>query len=110
MDTAPEIIICPSCQAVADTTANFCSQCGKRLKSAPLSTSVGKQAIIYLVSFFLAPFGLGYAFMYLKQSDAKARMIGIVSLVLTVCAIIAVIMFSAAFMRSYYEALDTFTR
>lgn len=107
MDTMPEIMVCPSCQAVTSTTANFCSQCGKKLKNAPLSTSVAKQIVIYLVSFFLAPFGLGYAFIYLKQPDAKTRTIGIISLALTVCAIVAVIVFSTAFMKSYYGALDT---
>lgn len=107
MDTMPEIIVCPSCQAVTSATANFCSQCGKKLKNAPLSTSVAKQIVIYLVSFFLAPFGLGYAFIYLKQPDAKARTIGIISLVLTVSAIVAVISLATAFMKSYYGALDT---
>ncbi|MEK7487858.1 MAG: zinc ribbon domain-containing protein [Patescibacteria group bacterium] len=107
MDTMPEVTVCPSCQAVIAATANFCSQCGRKLKNTSLSTSVGKQVFIYLVSFFLAPFGLGYAFMYLKQPDAKARMIGIVSLVLTACAIVAVISIATAFMKSYYGALDT---
>lgn len=110
MDTMPEITVCPSCQAVVTTTANFCSQCGRKLKNAPLSTSAAKQIIIYLVSFFLAPFGLGYAFIYLKQSNTKARTIGIISLVLTVLAIVAVISIATAFMKSYYGALDAFTR
>lgn len=109
MDTMPEITVCPSCQALVAVTANFCSQCGRKLKNAPLSTSVGKQIIIYLVSFFLAPFGLGYAFIYLKQPDAKARTIGIISLILTICAIVAVISVATAFMKSYYSALDAFT-
>lgn len=110
MDTMPEIIVCPSCQAVTSATANFCAQCGRKLKNAPLSTSAAKQIVIYLVSFFLAPFGLGYAFIYLKQPDAKARTIGIISLVLTVSAIVAVISIAAAFMKSYYGALDVFMR
>lgn len=109
MDTIPEIIVCPSCQAVASTTANFCAQCGKKLKDTPLSTSVGKQIVIYLVSFFLAPFGLGYAFTYLKQPNTKARTIGIISLVLTVLAIVAVISIATAFMKSMYGSLDTLT-
>ncbi|MBI5913530.1 hypothetical protein HY839_03795 [Candidatus Azambacteria bacterium] len=103
----PEIIVCSSCQAVAPAEANFCAQCGKKLKNAPLSTSVGKQIFIYLVSFFLAPFGLGYAFIYLKQPDAKARTIGAVSLALTACAIVAVIWIATAFMKSLYGQFNT---
>ncbi|OHA46461.1 MAG: hypothetical protein A3A80_04230 [Candidatus Terrybacteria bacterium RIFCSPLOWO2_01_FULL_44_24] len=99
--------ICPSCHAAASALANFCSQCGKKLKERQLSTSVAKQIIIYLVSFFLAPLGLGYAFKYIKQRDPKTRMIGIVSLALTVIAIVLMIWLTKTFTNSLYGSFNT---
>ena len=59
--------LCSSCHNTVSDSANFCPQCGKKIKEPPLSTTVARQILIYCVSFFLAPFGLGYAFKYLKQ-------------------------------------------
>lgn len=95
-------VLCPLCHNAVSDSANFCSQCGKKLKEPPLSTTVARQILIYCVSFFLAPFGLGYAFKYLKQRDAKTRTIGIVSLALTIIAIVSVILISKSFMDSLY--------
>lgn len=108
MDNAKEIS-CSSCRAILPASAYFCPQCGIKLKEPPLSTSIGKQALIYFISFFLAPFGLGYAFKYLKQSDPKARKIGIISLVLTILAISLIIWILKEFMSSYYNSLNTLT-
>ena len=98
-------VLCPLCHNTVSTSANFCSQCGKKLKEPPLSTTVARQALIYCVSFFLAPFGLGYAFKYLKQRDPKTRAIGIVALVLTILAIVSVVFISKTFMDFFYGPL-----
>ncbi len=105
MNNALEIL-CPLCHNAVSDSANFCSQCGKKLKEPPLSTTVARQILIYSVSFFLAPFGLGYAFKYLKQRDRKTRTIGIVSLALTILAIVSVILISKAFMDSLYGSFN----
>ncbi|MCR4323282.1 MAG: zinc ribbon domain-containing protein [Candidatus Azambacteria bacterium] len=106
MDIVPDMV-CPSCRAVIPASANFCMQCGKNIKKTSPSTTIARQIFIYSVSFFLAPFGLGYAFIYLKQPDTKSRTIGIISLVLTVCAIVLVITLAQIFMKSLYGSLDT---
>ena len=79
----PNGIICSSCNALMMPSANFCSNCGKALRLIPPSTTVFKQIIVYLISFFLAPFGLWYAWKYLKQDDRKSKIIGVVAIVLT---------------------------
>jgi hypothetical protein len=38
---------------------------------------------VYLLSFFLPPFGLWPAFKYLFQSDAKSKIVGVVAIILT---------------------------
>ena len=97
---------CPKCKAKVSEVANFCFNCGYCLKFRQEDTSVLKQILIYFVSFFLAPFGLVYAFKYLKQSDKKSRIIGIISLMLTVFAIIAVISIAKEYVRQTYDALN----
>ena len=97
---------CPKCRASIPETAYFCSQCGQSLKSLPSDTSALKQIAVYFVSFFLAPFGLGYAIKYLRQSDKKSKIIGTVSLLLTIFAIGAVIILGKAFLEQQYSDLN----
>lgn len=78
---------CRVCRAAAPAGANFCPQCGRKLRELPVSTSAARQAVVYAVSFFLAPFGLHFALQYIRQTDRKARMIGVISLALTIAAI-----------------------
>lgn len=68
---------------------------------------MGKQTFIYLFSFFLAPFGLGYAFKYLKQSDPEARRIGIIVIILTVLSIALMIWLTSAFANWEAQLLNT---
>lgn len=100
---------CPSCRAPISAVENFCPQCGIKLKEPSFSTSIGKQAFIYFISFFLAPFGLVYVFKYLKLSDSKARKIGIAALILTILGISLTIWTAKEFMSSYYNLLNTLT-
>lgn len=97
---------CPKCKTEVSETAYFCSNCGHALRSRPEDTSISKQLIVYFVSFFLAPFGLGYAFKYLNQSDKKSKTIGIISLVLTFIAIVAVILISKIYLQQEYGSVN----
>jgi hypothetical protein len=78
---------CPDCSSPLSLSTNFCANCGKRLRTIALSTSIAKQIIVYLVSFFLAPLGLWYAWKYLRQEDNKSKAIGGVAIALTVLSI-----------------------
>ncbi|MBI5742728.1 MAG: zinc ribbon domain-containing protein [Candidatus Niyogibacteria bacterium] len=98
---------CPSCQAAITAADNFCPKCGAELKGAPVTISAGRKVFIYLVSFFLAPFGLGYAFKYLQRSEPEARRVGVVVIVLTVLAIALMIWVSAAFTSWETQSLDS---
>jgi uncharacterized OB-fold protein len=80
--------ICPSCQHPLTDADYFCPNCGKKIKNKPVSTSLGKQIVVYLVSFFLPPFGLPWAFRYLRQEDEKSKAIGYVVIGLTILSIV----------------------
>ncbi|MDO8609617.1 MAG: hypothetical protein Q7R95_03640 [bacterium] len=69
----------------------FCPNCGKAIKEAPISISIAKQIMIYAVSFFLAPLGLGWGLKYIKSKDQKIRLVGIISIALTIIAILMLV-------------------
>ena len=98
---------CNVCNDPIQVNWNFCPNCGNILRVKPLSTSVLRQLVIYSVSFFLPPFGLGYAFKYLRQDDRKARIIGIISIILTILSIYAIIMSFKMFMDYYSKILKS---
>jgi len=78
---------CPSCKSVITADAFFCPNCGKQLKDKPLAITLWKQAVVYAVSIFIPPFGLIYAWKYLKQHDTKSKIIGFVAIILTVISL-----------------------
>jgi uncharacterized transporter YbjL len=100
------LIKCSACGHEISDQALSCPNCGHPLKSRPENTSILKQILVYFVSFFLAPFGLGYAFKYLKQSDKKSKTIGIISLILTFFAIITVIFIAKKYLEQEYGFLN----
>ncbi len=79
---------CPFCRQAVPGTANFCPFCGRQLRYKPLETTIYRQALVYLVSFFLPPFGLWYARKYLKQSDRRSKRAGWAAVILTVLSLV----------------------
>jgi hypothetical protein len=80
-------MLCSACNAFIPSSANFCPNCGRRLRAIPPATTLSRQTIVYLISFFLAPFGLWFAWKYLKQDDIRSKKIGIVAIALTVISV-----------------------
>ena len=97
---------CKICKQPIQISWNFCPNCGNTLRVRPLSTSIGKQLLIYAVSFFLPPFGLGYAFKYLKQDDTKAKIVGVISILLTILSVVGMIIAFKNFMDQYSKILN----
>ncbi len=85
---SPESIVCPFCHVPSPPGAYFCGNCGHPLRKAPLSISIGKQIQIYLVSFLAPPFGLVYAWQYLREESDKSKIIGMVAVALTILSIV----------------------
>jgi hypothetical protein len=75
---------CPDCKTEISPTANFCPSCGKKFRDGPVVISVGRQISIYAVSILLPPLGLWPGFKYLFQKDSKAKVVGIIAIVLTI--------------------------
>ncbi len=102
-------IRCPACSASSPSPANFCPNCGRSLRRAILSTSAQKQIVIYLISFFLAPLGLWFAWKYIKQNDRKSKTIGIAAIALTVISVAITIWTMAALYNSIRQWFNLLT-
>ncbi|OFW62185.1 MAG: hypothetical protein A2Z35_01475 [Actinobacteria bacterium RBG_19FT_COMBO_36_27] len=87
-------VLCPVCHATVKPTDYFCSNCGKNLKPEAPSTSLNKQIIIYLESFFLPPYGIIIGLRYLRAGDSKSKTVGIISIVLTIISLLILIKFT----------------
>jgi hypothetical protein len=80
-------MVCSACNASRPSSVNFCPNCGRRLRAIPPATTLSRQIIVYLISFFLAPFGLWFAWKYLKQGDNKSKRIGVAAIALTIISV-----------------------
>lgn len=80
--------MCPSCHILIRPTDYFCFNCGKNLKPKPLSVSLSQQLIIYISSLLLPPIGIIWGIRYLKESNATAKVIGVVAIVITTVVLI----------------------
>ncbi|MFA6407191.1 MAG: zinc ribbon domain-containing protein [Candidatus Paceibacterota bacterium] len=94
---------CPKCNTEVSHDAYFCLHCGEPLKEGEIDISVAKQIRIYLVSFFLAPFGIGYVIKYLKQKEEKPKVIGVIALILTILAIVVVVYLTQKTFEQYSQ-------
>ena len=103
-----EPLVCSGCKQPVQISWNFCPNCGNILHARPLSTSIGRQLVIYAISFFLPPFGLGYAIKYLQQEDKKTKMIGIISIVLTILSLGLLVITLKGVMDYYTKLLNSF--
>lgn len=99
-------VTCPSCHTVAPAADYFCPNCGKKLKDKPLSTSIGKQIGIYVLSIFLPPLGLWPGLKYLFAKDQKTKIIGGVAIFLTIVSTTVTIYFTVQFMNSLNKTLN----
>ena len=99
-------LLCPSCQFKVQEDWFFCPNCAKELKEKIPEISIGKQILIYSVSFFLSPLGLGWGLKYIRSNDNKTKTIGIISIVLTVLSIILMSIAFKSFIDQYSKVLN----
>jgi DNA-directed RNA polymerase subunit RPC12/RpoP len=98
---------CPNCKQNILVSDYFCPNCGKKIKDKPLPVTVIRQIFIYLLSFFLPPLGLWPAIKYLKQKDEKSRMIGFITIALTVISIAITVWMTFGFMNVFNQQLNS---
>ena len=82
------LLSCPKCHAEVRAGDYFCANCGGILKPVSPSTSLERQVLLYLGSFFLPPFGIFWGLRYIRQKDKQSRTIGIIAIVLTTVSLL----------------------
>ncbi len=80
--------MCPACHTTVKNTDYFCFNCGKNLHEKPPSISIFDQALLYAKCIFLPPMGFIWGCKYLKQSDQRTRIVGLVAYAITVIVFI----------------------
>jgi hypothetical protein len=83
-----EILICPGCHQPVAPIDYFCPNCGKNLRPSPLSTSPASQILLYLKTIILPPFGFYWGYRYLRQSDTTSKIVGLITILITLVEII----------------------
>ena len=99
-----DIKFCKSCGVQVLDTYHFCPNCGKKVNEV-ISVSTAAQLGIYAISLILPPLGLWPAFKYLKSGNDKAKMIGIVAIVLTVISTVITLWVSVGLFNSITGSL-----
>jgi hypothetical protein len=100
-------VICPACHTEIRPTDYFCYNCGKNLKPAPPSTSLPSQVTVYLESLFLPPYGIILGIRYLKVPDNKSKIVGVVSIILTIVSIIILTVLTLDFIKTINTQLNS---
>ena len=101
-------VLCPACKYQTQSGWYFCPNCAKELKEKVPVVSISKQMLIYFVSFFFTPLGLGWGLKYIRSKDNKIKTIGIISIVLTVLSIIMMISGLKSFFEQYAKIFNNF--
>ena len=102
-----EKVTCPKCHVEVRTTDYFCFNCGVNLKPKPPSVSVTSQMILYTKSFLIPPFGILWAYPYLKQPNSKAKLVGVVAVVLTLVSLILAVYYTKVFVDSVNREINS---
>lgn len=94
---------CPNCQLPLLSDFYFCPNCGKQVRIKPITISVGRQIVLYLVSIFLPPAALPFAIRYIRQQNKKTRIVGVVILCLVIGSIAFSLYAYAIFIQQFYS-------
>ena len=100
-------LVCKNCRAAVTPDEYFCPNCGKKLKDKSPATTAAEQAKVYIISLVFWPFGSIYIWRYLRQEDAKSRMIGWIALVITLVIGILVAWTLQVFIGEFNKQLNS---
>lgn len=95
-----EILACPGCHIAVRPTDYYCFNCGKNLHVAPVGTTPLDQMKLYGASILLAPMGIFWGLKYLKENDDKAKIVGVVAMILSGVTFIIAAQYTVSFINS----------
>ena len=84
-------MVCKHCSLPVTNEDYFCPHCGKKLNDKPVSTGAWSIVWLFVLSVLLPPLGIGLTMRYIKADEESTRMIGWISLIVTVVSLIVAI-------------------
>lgn len=102
MDTT----ICSSCHQPIDPSHYFCPNCGKNIKSKPLSTSISAQIFLYLKTLLLPPLGIIWGSRYLRQPDKVSKLVGWFTIIITIVEIVWLIQSTVSIVNTVNQQIN----
>jgi hypothetical protein len=72
----------------------------------PLSFSLGRQIIIFLISALLPPFGLNWAYKYYRNDNPVGRRIGFIIIIITIISLIINLMLFKQVYKTYRNVFN----
>ena len=75
---------CPRCHQQVNVTAYFCTDCGHVLKKRPPTTTFLDLVILIIKTVLLPPLGIIWGINYLRQTEQKSKIIGLIVIIITV--------------------------
>lgn len=104
-----EKIICPVCNAEIQANFNFCPNCGKKFHEPDLKVPIGRQILVYFISIFFPPFGLGPGIKYFKSKNPSTQMVGIIAIVLTILSTAVAVWIGISLFQSLSKLFTSYT-
>ena len=99
---------CPFCNKEINQTDKFCPNCGNKLPEKDLPFSTAQKVKIYLLSIFLAPFGLYWFFKYFKNENGEKRKLAFNVLFISIVMIIVLIIINFYFVKALQTYIDSY--
>ncbi len=99
---------CPFCTKEIDQTDKFCPNCGNKLPEKNLPFSTAQKVKIYILSIFLAPFGLYWFFKYLGSENNDKRKVAFNVLYISIVMIIVLFIINFYFIRALQTYVDSY--
>ena len=100
-----EYVLCPTCHQSVRRTDYFCYNCGKNLRPRPLSNSFSSQIILYIKTLLLPPLGIIWGFRYLRQQGVASKIVGLITIVITIIEIILLIKFTISLVNTVNQQI-----
>jgi predicted amidophosphoribosyltransferase len=106
MNNEISVAVCPVCHQSILATYYFCPNCGNNLKETPTAISPLVQAGLYALAIFLPPLGLWPGIKYVMKKNQQAKIVGAITIVLTLISTILTIWAILGFFNSYMAQMN----
>ena len=100
-------ITCKYCHLKVSIGDYYCPNCGKKLKNKPVSTGLWALVWLFILSAFFPSLGLGLTIRYIRSADNKSKIIGWISLLITVIAFVGALLAVKVVLETFNQQMNS---